>query len=125
LTLDQRYLEDIPWRISSIIAEIICKSQEVQPKYTLMRQQNLIAKNIRRSKLSLTKLKTVKPDRSISYLCRRGSHEGNSGKAYCKGRSCSCSCHEYNPNIIYCMVCDKRRVDGDNQICAICSGAAK
>ena len=70
--------------------------------------------------MSLTKLK--RPDRSISALCHRGSHEDSLTKSKCKGRSCRCNCHPINKKIPFCIVCESRRTDKENQICRYCSG---
>ncbi len=72
--------------------------------------------------MSLINPKSIRPDHKISYLCRRGSHEGNSGKNCCKGRSCSCDCHPINKKIPFCIVCENRRTDKPDQVCRICSG---
>lgn len=68
------------------------------------------------------KLKPVRPDRSISGLCHRGSHENSPGKNKCKGRSCTCNCHPINKKIPFCIVCEARRTDKPDQVCRYCSG---
>ena len=70
--------------------------------------------------MSLTKLK--RPDRSISALCHRGSHENMDVKHKCKGRSCTCNCHPINNKILFCIICESRRTDKTDQICRYCSG---
>ena len=70
--------------------------------------------------MSLTKLK--RPDRRISALCHRGSHENTNVKNKCKGRSCRCNCHPLNKKIPFCIICDSRRTDKEDGICRFCSG---
>ncbi len=70
--------------------------------------------------MSLTKLR--RPDRRISALCHRGSHADSLVKNKCKGRSCRCDCHSINKKITFCIVCDSRRTDKEDQICRYCSG---
>ena len=72
--------------------------------------------------MSLIKLRTIRPDRSISALCHRGSHEDSLVKNKCKGRSCRCDCHPLNKQIPFCIICDNRRTDKQDQVCKICSG---
>lgn len=62
------------------------------------------------------------PDRRISALCHRGSHEGNEIKHTCKGRSCACNCHPINKKIPFCIICESRRTDKENQKCRYCTG---
>jgi len=69
--------------------------------------------------MSLIKLR---PDRSISALCHRGSHEDSTVKNRCKGRSCICDCHPLNKKIPFCIVCESRRTDKPDQVCRFCSG---
>ncbi len=71
--------------------------------------------------MSLTKLQ-ARPDRRISALCHRGSHESSEVKNKCKGRSCTCNCHPINKNIPFCIICESRRTDKEDQICRYCSG---
>ncbi len=73
------------------------------------------------AKLSL-RLKQPRPDRKLSSLCLRGSHEGNDGKVTCKGRSCNCNCHPLNKKIPFCIVCESRRTDKEDGICRYSSG---
>ena len=68
------------------------------------------------------KLKPPRPDRKLSSLCLRGSHEGNNGKITCKGRSCNCNCHPLNKKIPFCIICESRRTDKEDGICRYCSG---
>lgn len=63
-----------------------------------------------------------RPDRKISALCKRGSHEGNDGKNTCKGRSCNCDCHPLNKKIPFCIICEVRRTDKEDGICRYCQG---
>jgi len=70
--------------------------------------------------MSLNKL--ARPDRKISALCLRGSHENSAGKVACKGRTCRCSCHPLNKELPFCIVCESRRTDKENQVCRYCSG---
>jgi hypothetical protein len=68
------------------------------------------------------KLKQTRPDRMVSALCHRGSHEGNEGKITCKGRSCTCNCHPINKKTPFCIVCEARRTDKEDGVCRYCSG---
>lgn len=68
------------------------------------------------------KTKGPRPDRRISCLCMRGAHEGSGQKNECKGRSCSCECHPINRKIPFCIVCEVRRTDKEDQVCRYCSG---
>ncbi len=72
--------------------------------------------------MSLTKLKSVRPDRRISSLCHRNSHENSNAKNRCRGRSCNCNCHPLNKKIPFCIICENRRTDKPDQICRMCSG---
>ena len=71
--------------------------------------------------MSLTKLKP-RVDRKISGLCFRGAHENSGQKNVCKGRSCDCDCHSVNKKIPYCIVCEIRRTEKEDEICRHCSG---
>ena len=84
-----------------------------------MRQLNHSEKNSRRKNLSL---KLARPDRRISALCFRGSHENSAGKVVCNGRTCICECHPLNKVLPFCIICESRRTDKENQVCRYCSG---
>lgn len=78
--------------------------------------------NIEKWRIKLKqRLKQARPDRKLSALCLRGSHEGNPGKLVCKGRSCNCNCHPINKDIPLCKRCESRRTDKENQVCTYCS----
>ncbi len=63
-----------------------------------------------------------RPDKEISALCHRGSHQDSEGKFTCKGRSCNCTCHPINQKIPFCFVCKDKRTDNDNGVCRYCTG---
>lgn len=68
------------------------------------------------------KLKTKSIDRHRSALCFRGAHQGSGQKNECKGRNCSCDCHPINKELPFCIICETRRTDNDNQVCRYCTG---
>lgn len=72
--------------------------------------------------MSLTRTIQKGPDRRISALCHRGSHEGGEQKNSCKGRSCTCDCHPLNKKLPWCIICENRRTDKEDQKCRYCTG---
>ena len=62
-----------------------------------------------------------RPDRSISALCHRGSHEYSQVNNRCKGRSCICDCHPQNKKTLFCVICESRVAGKDSQVCRYCS----